>query len=82
MARATYFSSSVPSLPNIRADGHSQGWVRAQEMLIRTVDALGAWQERVRDRRRLATLDDQMLRDIGVDRATAIHEAAKPFWVK
>ncbi|MBK8176738.1 MAG: DUF1127 domain-containing protein [Rhodospirillales bacterium] len=51
-------------------------------MLIRTVDALGAWQERVRDRRRLATLDDQMLRDIGVDRATAIHEAAKPFWVK
>jgi uncharacterized protein YjiS (DUF1127 family) len=28
----------------------------------------------------LATLDDRMLADIGVERATAFCEAEKPFW--
>lgn len=38
------------------------------------------WYERHRQRRRLTELDDFMLRDIGVDRATAGQEARKPFW--
>jgi uncharacterized protein YjiS (DUF1127 family) len=30
----------------------------------------------------LANLDDTSLRDIGVSRCTAQHEASKPFWSK
>ena len=33
-----------------------------------------------RSRRQLAELDDRLLRDIGIDRAKARHEAAKGFW--
>ena len=39
-----------------------------------------AWLERSRQRRELAALDDRLLRDIGVTRAQAGHEAAKPIW--
>jgi len=33
-----------------------------------------------RSRRQLAELDDRLLRDIGVDRGRARHEASKGFW--
>jgi uncharacterized protein YjiS (DUF1127 family) len=33
-----------------------------------------------RSRRMLGQLDDRLLRDIGVDRATAKHEATRSFW--
>jgi len=36
--------------------------------------------ELVRSRRQLAQLDERMLRDIGLDRATARIEATKGFW--
>ena len=35
---------------------------------------------RIRQRRALASLDDRMLRDIGVTRSDALHEANKPCW--
>jgi len=38
------------------------------------------WIERAQQRRRLHELSDHMLRDIGVTRADAHAEAAKPFW--
>ncbi len=38
------------------------------------------WRERARQRAVLATLDDRMLRDVGIDRASASREAGKPFW--
>jgi uncharacterized protein YjiS (DUF1127 family) len=38
------------------------------------------WQERARERRRLASLDDHMLRDIGLSRADIHAETRKPFW--
>ncbi len=47
---------------------------------IRLVDTLLGWQDRARQRYRLAELDDRMLADIGLGRATAANEAAKPFW--
>ncbi len=37
---------------------------------------LGLW----RQRRHLARLDDRALDDIGLDRATALQEAARPIW--
>ena len=36
--------------------------------------------ELVRSRRQLAQLDERLLRDIGLDRATARFEATKGFW--
>ena len=35
---------------------------------------------RLRQRRRLAELDDRMLRDIGVSRAQAVEQAQRPWW--
>lgn len=53
---------------------------RCQEYLIRLFDAIGTWQDRAASRRRLSGLDDRMLCDVGLDRAAADTEAAKPFW--
>ena len=38
------------------------------------------WIERGRQRNALATLDDHMLRDIGITRLEAARECGKPFW--
>ena len=38
------------------------------------------WHELARQRRALLTLDDRMLKDIGVTRAEAEREAGRPFW--
>jgi uncharacterized protein YjiS (DUF1127 family) len=40
------------------------------------------WRRRIRSRSELANLDDISLRDIGMSRCTAQHEASKPFWTK
>jgi uncharacterized protein YjiS (DUF1127 family) len=48
--------------------------------LMRTAEAGSVWLERSRQRRQLAQLSDHMLRDIGLTRADAWHEAEKPFW--
>jgi uncharacterized protein YjiS (DUF1127 family) len=44
------------------------------------IDMLLGWHERARQRRTLLTLDDCMLKDIGVSRTDAELEANKPFW--
>ncbi len=46
----------------------------------RVVDTLIGWRERARSRRRLALLDEHLIRDIGVDRAAISGEIDKPFW--
>jgi uncharacterized protein YjiS (DUF1127 family) len=38
------------------------------------------WIERRRQRQALQDLDDRCLKDIGISRAAAMNEAAKPFW--
>ena len=38
------------------------------------------WRERARQRQTLATLNDRMLADIGIDRVAANPEASKPYW--
>jgi uncharacterized protein YjiS (DUF1127 family) len=40
------------------------------------------WRRRIHSRSELANLDDISLRDTGVSRCTARHEASKPFWSK
>ena len=51
-----------------------------KDLLIRAMDVVFAWQDRASERRRLAELDDRMLHDVGIDRATADAETFKPFW--
>ncbi len=46
--------------------------------LIQTV---AVWAERVSQRRALASLTVEALKDIGIDPADASAEAAKPFWI-
>ena len=44
------------------------------------VALIARWIERARQRRTLAALDDQHLRDIGITRVDAVREAEKPSW--
>jgi len=46
----------------------------------RGVELMLLWAERKSQRYRLAELNDQMLRDIGLSRADVMAEATKPFW--
>lgn len=39
-----------------------------------------AWQERAEQRHQLASLDDRVLADMGLDRMAVAAECAKPFW--
>lgn len=47
------------------------------ELLTRLVTQ---WLTRRRERLALAELDDRLLRDIGIDRQSALREAGRPFW--
>ncbi len=66
-------------------DDHAIGWqpLRRDHWRVWTraiVSIVALWLERGRSRRALATLDDHQLRDIGISRADALLEGAKPFW--
>jgi len=47
-----------------------RGWIALVKM----------WWRRMQDRRTLAAMNDQSLRDIGITRYDAYYEARKPFW--
>jgi uncharacterized protein YjiS (DUF1127 family) len=53
---------------------------RFGERAGRIVEVGLTWLDRARQRRQLCELSDQMLRDIGLTRAEAWAEYAKPFW--
>ncbi|NBB71392.1 MAG: DUF1127 domain-containing protein [Alphaproteobacteria bacterium] len=62
---ATYWTHTIPHPEPPRSDLLA---------LVRT------WYRRAHERRALAELDEHLLRDCGLSRAEASHEAAKPFW--
>ena len=64
-------------IPAVTLQPRSQGLSIA---LGRAIDTLLLWHDRSKSRRMLSTLDDRMLRDVGVDHATARREAERPFW--
>ena len=49
-------------------------------LMTRLIDLIAAWAERSRQRGALSVLDERMLNDIGLDRATLSREEAKLFW--
>ena len=57
---------------------------RAEGPLARTAGRMATtlreWRQRIRDRARLAELDERMLKDIGLTRADAEFLINKPFW--
>jgi uncharacterized protein YjiS (DUF1127 family) len=58
-----------------RRSAYSEG-----NAIPRLFGALREWRRRSRGRAQLATLDDRMLKDIGISRADAEFLANKPFW--
>jgi uncharacterized protein YjiS (DUF1127 family) len=54
--------------------------VSGDSAAVRAAKLLLTWQERASERHALASLDAHMLSDIGLSRADAWREAAKPFW--
>ncbi|MEQ9639220.1 MAG: DUF1127 domain-containing protein [Alphaproteobacteria bacterium] len=64
--------------------------LRTLPIYMKTIDLLSiletgaravyAWQERADQRHQLASLDDRMLSDIGLDRMAIATETGKPFW--
>ncbi len=73
----TYFVESRYPRAGIGATGVRSGF---GQFLLRISLTLNMWYDRARQRRHLAQLDDRLLSDIGVDRATAMQEVSKPFW--
>jgi len=58
---------------------HPNHWSIA-DCLISSVGMVGIWRQRLRQRKQLASLDDRLLRDVGLTRADVARETAKPFW--
>ena len=82
MKTVTYAGSSV------RPSGKGDSVIRGVQSVLRSIDAglLAAldvslmWHRRISDRHALQTMDDRLLKDIGLSQADVEHEAAKPFW--
>jgi uncharacterized protein YjiS (DUF1127 family) len=77
--------STLSSVREIaRADASSFTVGRALALVAGSVvvgvEALITRAEVRKSRRQLAELDDRLLRDIGLDRGAARHEASKGFW--
>ena len=50
--------------------------------LTRLVASLRGWIKRARERRELAGLNDEQLRDVGLNRHMIRREVEKPFWMQ
>jgi uncharacterized protein YjiS (DUF1127 family) len=65
------------SLPLAKIGGIVKAAVR---VCGRALLCLEEWSARAQERRDLRSLDDRMLKDIGVSRSDAEREGEKPFW--
>ncbi len=67
--------------PGVGVPRTNAGFVtRLSSRPLEILETLLIWQERSRQRHHLASLDDRLLRDMGLSRADAESEAAIPFW--
>ena len=77
MASTTYDSRVAGVQSPAASRGFFGGIAHALGQAYRT---LRIWQERREQRRHMLSLDDRLLRDIGLSRVQAQMEADKPFW--
>jgi uncharacterized protein YjiS (DUF1127 family) len=68
---------TTSQIPAVTMQARSQA---VNGALLRAVETVLLWHDRIKSRRMLAALDDRMLRDVGIDHATARREAERPFW--
>lgn len=61
---------------SIRLGKNTARWLSFQDL----ADCIALWRRRRKSRRDLSRLDERLLRDIGLDRCTALEEVYKPFW--
>ena len=82
MKTVTYAGSSV------RPSGKGDSVIRGVQSVLRNIDAgllaavdvtLG-WHRRISDRNALRSMDDRLLKDIGLSHADVENEVRKPFW--
>lgn len=52
-----------------------------RRVIVKPLEIIAIWQERAEQRHALRTLDERMLKDIGVSAGAANREAGKPFWL-
>ena len=57
-------------------------WSSVGHPVKRLFATVVAWQQRYELRHHLLEMDDRLLDDIGLSRAQARKEAAKPFWIE
>jgi uncharacterized protein YjiS (DUF1127 family) len=69
--------ASTPARGILTAPGF---WLGLKSSGARALVGLLQWHEIARQRRALLTLNDRMLKDIGITRADAEREASRPFW--
>jgi uncharacterized protein YjiS (DUF1127 family) len=60
--------------------GHKEPASRFATIVVGAMWGLIGWAERARQRRALLSLDDWMLKDIGLSRADVMREYDKPVW--
>jgi uncharacterized protein YjiS (DUF1127 family) len=77
---STLTTTVAPSRPFAPAPSGRDFYRAASVRLREGFDTLRVWRERARGRQQLRTLDDHLLRDIGLTRLQAETEANKPFW--
>jgi uncharacterized protein YjiS (DUF1127 family) len=78
----------MSSLSNVRGLPHAEtpsfsltgAFALIAGTIVVGIEALMTRAELRRSRRQLAELDDRLLRDIGLDRGCARHEADKGYW--
>jgi uncharacterized protein YjiS (DUF1127 family) len=75
-------SDTIP-VPTLRR--RIAAWPSWGRRCLAAVTAIAAtisfWRQRSRSRSLLATLDDHLLRDMGLSRVDAWRESDKPFWM-
>jgi uncharacterized protein YjiS (DUF1127 family) len=48
--------------------------------LVRAIETLGVWRDRIREKRALELLDERDWHDFGASRSDVLSELRRPFW--
>lgn len=67
-------------LGDSRSTGVTVGRRQPASRIVAVLETMLGWAERARQRRALLSLDDWMLKDIGLSRADIMREYDKPIW--